>query len=269
MNPKGYVKFYRTMTKWEWYTDANTLRLFFHCVLKANYLDERVYGILVLRGSFLTSYEKLSTQTGLSIQNVRTSLNKLILTGELTYKSTTKNSIITVNNYDLYQGDNTQTNKQLTNDQQTTNKQLTTNNKEKNLEKENKEKKEYIKPLGDKMNKLIFDYTTNANLQKALQEFVEFRKTTKPAITELGFTKTLNTLDKLFATDDLQKIQAIDQSIENGWKGIFAIRSNGKADNKVTYAWQEELKAEQDAEDSKVYEPKRTAKQTKDLWNKL
>ena len=125
------------------------------------------------------------------------------------------------------------------------------------------------KTLGQVMNEMIVDYTTNPDLRKALQEFIEFRKSTKPALTELAFTKSLNTLTKLYATDDAKKIEAIDQSIENGWKGIFDTRGKGKKEDKATYTWQGELKAEQDEYDNRVYEPKRSPEEAKDKWNKL
>ena len=219
----GYVKLHRSLTKWEWYTDANTLRLFLHCLLMANHADVKFRGVMIKRGSFQTSFQMLSAETGLSIQNIRTALNKLEVTGELTHQSTTKNSMIKVNNYDDYQSDNKRTNKQLTNDQQTTNTPLTTNKNEKNLKNE---KKEPIKPIGEVLANMIADYTSNPDLRKALQEFVEFRKTTKPALSEIGLSKTLNKLDKLYPIDDHKKIECIDQSIESGWKGLFEIKES-------------------------------------------
>ncbi len=77
----GYVKLHRSLTKWEWYTDANTLRLFLHCLLMANHADVKFRGVMIKRGSFQTSFQMLSAETGLSIQNIRTALNKLEVTG--------------------------------------------------------------------------------------------------------------------------------------------------------------------------------------------
>lgn len=216
----GYIKLHRSLTKWEWYTDANTLRLFLHCLLMANHSDVKFRGTLIKRGSFQTSFQLLSTETGMSVQNIRTSLNKLELTGELTHQSTTKNSIIIINNYNEYQSDNKQTNKQVTNNQQATNKPLTTNNNDKNIKNE---KKEPNKPLGEILGNMILDYTTNPELQKSLKEFVEFRKGTKPPLSEVGLTKVINKLEKLYPLDDHKKIECIDQSIENGWKGLFPL----------------------------------------------
>jgi len=223
MSNNGFIKIHRSILKWEWYTDANTMRLFVHCLLMANHEDNRFRGKLIQRGSFQTSYQMLSDQTGMSIQNIRTALNKLTLTGELTYKSTTQNGLITINNYDDYQATNTQTNKQVTSDQQTTNKRLTTNKNLKNL------KNEKNKTIGDELVEMIEAYTDNPDLIKALNEFMEHRNSNdKTKLTKLALTKNLNLLTNLFDNDN-DKIKSIDQSIANNWRGIFPIdKGNGK-----------------------------------------
>ena len=126
MRDKGWICLWRKITQWGWYHDVNTRVTFIHCLLMANYEDNIFQGELIKRGSFVTSYSTLSQQAGISIQQLRTALNHLKSTHELTIKTTNKFTIITVENYDLYQTINIEDNNQLTNDQQTTNKQLTT-----------------------------------------------------------------------------------------------------------------------------------------------
>lgn len=133
---QGFIKLHRQITEWEWYSDINVTRVFIHCLLKVNHTDNKWQGKIIKKGSFITSYEKLSIETGLSVQRVRTALNKLKLTNELTCKSTSQYSIITINNWDKFQLDNTQDNNQITNEQQTINKQLTTNKNDKNEKNE-------------------------------------------------------------------------------------------------------------------------------------
>ena len=75
----------------------------------------------------VTGLDRLSKDTGLSIQSIRTSIIKLKSTGEITVKSTNKFSIITVCNFNEYQKQDChdqQANQQAS--QQTTNKRLTT-----------------------------------------------------------------------------------------------------------------------------------------------
>lgn len=125
----GFVKIYRQIIKWGWYRDVPVKVLFLHCLFMANYQEDNLHGKTIERGSFVTSVDELSQQTGLTVQNTRTALKKLISTGEITKKSTNKYTVITVVNYDKFQKvSQSLTSKltnTLTNEQQTANKQLT------------------------------------------------------------------------------------------------------------------------------------------------
>ena len=136
MIDNGYIKLHRKMLAWEWYNDITTFRVFMHCLLMANWKDSRFMGYDIPRGSFATSYPQMAKQTKLSIQNVRTALNHLKVTGELTVRKTPKFSIITVVNYCEYQDDNRLSNSQLTVNQQASNSQLTTIEEYKESKKE-------------------------------------------------------------------------------------------------------------------------------------
>ena len=103
----GWVHDYRSIMDWGWYKTPLTAHLFMHCVRKANRSDSYVQGIFVKRGSFITSYEKLAFETGLTVNQVRTSLDKhLLVTGELEKETTNKFTISTVVNYNKYQETN-------------------------------------------------------------------------------------------------------------------------------------------------------------------
>ena len=133
----GFIVLHRKLIDWEWFTDINTCHLFLYCLLRANHKIEKWRGVTIDRGSFITSLEHISIDTGLSIQQVRTALNKLKSTNEITYKSTKQYSIISINNYCMYQDYNTQDNKQITNEQQTNNKRATINNNDNNDNNDN------------------------------------------------------------------------------------------------------------------------------------
>lgn len=132
----GFIVINRKMLNWEWYQDTNTVRLFLHLLLIANWEDKRWQGVEVKRGEVITSKKHLSENTGLSIQQIRTSLKKLILTNEITIKTTNKYTVIKVNNYNKYQDYNKQINNQITNNQLSNNKQSTTT---KQIKQNNKE----------------------------------------------------------------------------------------------------------------------------------
>lgn len=128
----GYIKLYRKMTEWEWYTDIPVRILFEHCLLKANHKSNKWRGQVIEQGSFITSYEKLSIETGLTIRQVRTALNKLKTTGEVTHEGQSQYSIITVKNWIDYQESDKQNDKRMTSERQTSDKRATTNNNDKN-----------------------------------------------------------------------------------------------------------------------------------------
>ena len=104
---------------------------------------------MVERGQLVTSTLRLAAELNLSRQSIRTCLNKLQTTGEITIKSTNKNTIVTICKYDDYQQieklnqptKKKQSNNQTTNKQPTTNQQLTTTKEYKEKE-ESKELKE-------------------------------------------------------------------------------------------------------------------------------
>lgn len=100
-----YVKLFRKLVRWEWYTDINTKVLFIHCLIRANWKDGSWRGINYKRGQFITTKENLGAECGLSRQETRTALNKLLSTNELTTSQHGKKLLITVVNYDLYQGE--------------------------------------------------------------------------------------------------------------------------------------------------------------------
>lgn len=144
MSGGHWIKLHRKISNWEWWDDVNTAHLFIHCLLRANFEDARWHGEVVKRGSFVTGREKLSKETGLTQQQVRTSLKKLQNTGEISVKSTNKYTVINICNYNDYQINDKHyqptNNQQVTNNQPTNNQQVTTSKKNKEIKKN----KEYI-----------------------------------------------------------------------------------------------------------------------------
>lgn len=130
----GWLSLHRAYLEWEWYDDHNVSRVFLHCLLKANYKDKRYKGKVIKRGSFITGRDILAAEVGLSVQSLRTSLDKLKSTSELTIKTTPKGTEIQVNNYEKYQ----QVTSELTSNQPASNQQVTTTNKETSKQRNNK-----------------------------------------------------------------------------------------------------------------------------------
>jgi hypothetical protein len=132
INQHGWIKLHRQILEWEWYSDNNCFRLFLHLLLKANHKEKRFKGIELKVGSIVTSRDLLARETGLSSQQIRTALNKLISTNEITSETSSQGTILQIVSYEKYQ---VPTN-EITNEQPTSNQRVTTN---KNIKKEKKE----------------------------------------------------------------------------------------------------------------------------------
>ena len=136
MLESGWVKLHRSLLSWEWYDDLPTFRLFTHLLLTVNIIDDEWHGVHIPRGSRLTSLNKLSEETGLTIRQTRTALEHLLMTHEVTKQATSQYTLISVVNYDLYQSNrqsdrqeerqtnDTQSDKRPTNDRQTTDNRI-------------------------------------------------------------------------------------------------------------------------------------------------
>lgn len=129
---KGFIVLYRQFLDWEWFTDIKTCHLFLYCLLRANHKDTNWHGIEIKKGSFVTSYENLSIETGLTVRQIRTALNKLKTTGEVTHKGQSRYSIISIKNWNEYQENDKQNDKQMTSKRQANDKQTTTDNNDNN-----------------------------------------------------------------------------------------------------------------------------------------
>lgn len=237
---EGWIKIHRKLLEWEWYDDCNVFRLFFHLLLTVNYEDKNWHGTTIHAGQIITSVDKLAGSLHLSTQQIRTAINKLKSTGEITSETTNKYTIITICNFAKYQsfeGVEQQTkqqtnNNQTTNEQQTNNNQITTTKEIKN--KRNKEDS--------------FDYAQAvAELESGIKESVlqcsyeiqswieykktEFRKTYKSANTFRAFLKHLFEL----GNGNPETMKAIiEQSIANRYQGIFELKksyNNGNFNN--------------------------------------
>jgi len=136
----GWIKLHRKITEWEWYTEPNVFVVFMHLLLTCNFEKKKWRGKTILPGEKITSQQHIAEEIRLSVMQVRTALNKLKLTGEITVRTTNKYSLIKINNWEGYQQDNTQHNNPITIKEQSNNNQITTTKEVKKEKKENKEK---------------------------------------------------------------------------------------------------------------------------------
>ena len=241
---KGWVKLHRKLEEWEWSSDPNMVSLMVWLMILANYKETRYKDQIIPIGSFVTGRKSLSKKTGISEQTIRTCLERLKSTSEVTIKSTSKFSIITLCNYNTYNNDKEPSNQQipntLTSDQPATNQQLTTSKEFKNLKKTIDSSIILNTPPSPPKGSSIFqeaefrdiilsvEIQQNSKLFDTLLEFYHHRKWMKAPLTKNATTKVLNKLKKI-STTEAMSIEILEESIMNNWKGIFPQGGNNQA----------------------------------------
>ena len=99
----GWLKIYRKMTEWEWYTNSEMVHLFLHLLIKAATCEKTWRGVKLQRGQAIVGRQKLSAETGISEMKIRTCMTRLQLSGEITIKSSNRFTVVTICKYDDYQ----------------------------------------------------------------------------------------------------------------------------------------------------------------------
>ncbi len=215
---EGWITLHRKLQDWEWYTAPNHVFLFVHLLLKANHKSGKWRGHSYSRGDVLTSLAKLSDETGLSKQNIRTILKNLAKTGEVNTLPNTKLTHLSVCKYDTYQNNdnepNTLPNTELTRSQHSPNTELTTNNNDNNKNNDNnnkktKAKKEYVLPSW--INK------------ETWADFEEMRKAKKKPMTDRARTTIIN---KLKGYGETKADQILEQSITHCWDTVYELKQD-------------------------------------------
>lgn len=77
----------------------------------------------------------------------------------------------------------------------------------------------------------FFKENQENKLQDKIQEFVNYRKAKKKPILKESMEAFLKKLTKLGNGNEAAMIEILDNSIANGWQGIFELKQNGKQGN--------------------------------------
>ena len=105
MKNNGWIKISRKLLSWEHYTDSRTLHVFLTLMLQAYPKPRTVEGKELKSGQVLTSISRLMALTGIGTRrDVIKILTELVNSGEISRERCGNNSIITICNFDLYQG---------------------------------------------------------------------------------------------------------------------------------------------------------------------
>ena len=152
----GFITLHRKILEWQWYEDANVMRVFLHLLLTANHKDKKWKGTTIKRGQLATSHESIAMKLGLSKMQVRVALKKLKQGKEIDTNITPSYQLVTIVKYDDYQSGSVCDNTQITPKQHPNNTpvntQITPNNNDNNnnnVNNDNNIRTMYIKVLKD------------------------------------------------------------------------------------------------------------------------
>jgi len=188
--------------------------------------------ITVERGQLFTSSVSLSEKWGWSRGKVERFLELLESDQMIERKRTSNGQLITLVNYSFYQdgGQKTDTkrtsNGQQTDSRRTSNGQQTdTNNNDNNENNVNNGNNETKKSAPRCY------FPKDVRLETVFQEFLAMRKRMKKKDTDYAIKLLLSKLERMSTDPDVQA-KIIEQSIMNGWIGIFELKDETKKQNR-------------------------------------
>jgi hypothetical protein len=207
---RGYVKLWRKSIDGGWLSNHKLWAFWCWCLMKASHKEfDLVVGytqVHLMPGEFVFGLRKAAKELKISIQSIRTILDFLKTSQNLTLKSTHLFSIITITNWDIYQSQENEINTPI--NTRVTHGQHTGNNKQEHKNIRTKETN-----IGD----LVLPQNIKPETWSA---YLEMRKTIKKPATIYAQKLIIGKLAKM--RDDPNKV--LEQSISNSYQGVFPLK---------------------------------------------
>lgn len=218
MNEKnGWVKLHRKMLDNPIIMkDAEYLAVWMYLLLNATHSEYPALfkgeKIMLQPGQLITGRKSIAGTLLISESKVTRILNTFEIEQQIEQQTSNKNRLITVVNWDKYQLCDQQIEQQLNNNRTTTEQQLNTNKKNKNVKNDKN---------------VINTYSDIPELNEVILEFVKFRKSVKKPMTDNAVKLMLGKLNKMTSNVN-EQIEIINQSILNGWTGIYPLKEQSR-----------------------------------------
>lgn len=211
----SWIKLHRSLSDWEWATNPIMVSVWIHFLIDANFEDKRYQGSVIKRGQFLLGLAEYAVKCGITVHRLRTCIDRLKTTSEITTETSNRGTVVTITAYDLYQSgcDETASTSASTstNKRQTDGKQMATPKELKNIRTKEKN---------------TLSLSLSPELEEAAKGFIEMRTRIKKPLNQNALDLMLNKLDGM--TDvEAEKIAILNESIMNSWQGIFPLKIFG------------------------------------------
>ena len=204
--------------------DSDHLAVWIYLLLNASHTEYPVlFGgkkISLKAGQLITGRKSIASTLGISESKVRRVLDLFEIDQQIDRQRSNKNSLVSILNWDKYQIFDQQIDQQATNKRPTSDQQATTNKNNKNI-KNIKECKEII-------------YSDVPELNETIIAFIEYRKSIKKPMSDRAITLLLGKLNKM-SNSVQEQIEILNQSILNGWQGIFPLKNDSGSGKKSSF----------------------------------
>jgi hypothetical protein len=227
---RGYIKVWRAIRDnphWD-HKPFEPARAWIDLLLLANYKDgiyrKRGNRIDVLRGQLAWSIKGLADKWGWSQGRVSRFLCELKDDGQIDYQKSNLTTLITITNYELYQGDGEQIAPQTGSRRGADGEQTETSKEVKEFNK--KEKNKEAPPF---TSYFPTDWQTHEKFVEWCDKWDEHRKKKRWPRTKLAYEAQA---EKLLEYDIETAIRAIRDSIQGGWQGVFPKQERGNGATK-------------------------------------
>lgn len=141
---KGYIKLHRSINEWAWKSDPKTVALWVYLLTNANWKDSNYRGHQLRAGDIVIGRKALSYETGLTEREIRTCIDKLKKTGEVTSKASNRFTILTIVKWEEYQAEREQATSHASSKRPASDQQATTSKEGK---KGRREESDRARPL--------------------------------------------------------------------------------------------------------------------------
>lgn len=231
----NYIKLMRSLKDKSYYSkDSEKLHLWIHLLLTANWSDrEELLGgkpIKCKAGQFTTGRKQLSRETGISeskIERLLTYFEKI--EQQIEQQKTSTNRLISILNWDKYQVSEQQSGQRANNDRTTSEQRVDT-------PKEEEEIKE-VKELKQKPKKKDFDFSfVSEEFYSAFMKWINYKNEIKQSYkTQTSIQTCYDNLLNLSENDNVLAMDIVNQSIGNGWAGLFTLKNKKGKDVKIPF----------------------------------
>lgn len=245
----GWIKLDRGITEntlWKSTAPFDVRSAWIDMLLMTNFTDGDMHSRgrvqKIKRGQFHTSVISLANRWRWSANKVRRYLSMLEAEGMITQNGTPNGTTITVVNYAFYQdgwrtdetpnGTTDETTDETTDGTTNGTTDETTDGTRYKKDKNDKEELKKDKKANKEKNNRVF-FPNDEALNSAFADYVDTRKKIKSPMTDKAIDLAISKLMKLSNGDNDTAIEILNNSIVNGWKGLYPLKET-KQETKTT-----------------------------------